>query len=116
MDWEMKLIKTYYLVSDYSWIFKVHNERFSNNKKPSFTDVEVTTIYLFCTTDDFKLNTKKSIYDYANRHLKSWFPDFSKYADYEVFKNDLIPLLNNAKCYLDSAYLDEANQVYYLEI
>ena len=221
MNWEMKLIKTYYLVSDYSWIFKVHNERFSNNKKPSFTDVEVATIYLFCTTDDFKLNTKKSIYDYANRHLKSWFPDLPKYAafnyrinqlseafrylaininkdyiskhtdfqhniieyvgdsmpiimakrsrafsakvaseiakqgycatkkmyyyglklhsfnvvasearlphptithlssaaahDYEVFKNDLIPLLNNAKCYLDSAYFDEANQVYYLE-
>lgn len=221
MDWEIKLIKTYYLVSSYSWVFKMSNERFSNNRKPSFTDVEVATIYLFCTTDNLKLNTKKSIYEYANRHLKSWFPDLPKYAafnhrvnqlneafryltieinndyiskhidfqcniieyvgdsmpiimakrsrafsakvaneiakqgycatkkmyyyglklhslnvvaseaklphpgitylssaathDYEVFKNDLIPLLSNAKCYLDSAYFDEANQAYYLE-
>ena len=38
--------------------------------------------------------------------------------DYEVLKNDLLPLLKNAKCYFDSANpiaigIDEANQEYY---
>jgi len=221
MDWETKLIKTYFLVSKYSWIFDVFNERFSNNNTPKFTDVEVATIYFFCTIDNLKLDTKKSIYEYANRHLRSWFPDLPKYEafnyrinklsdsfrylaiavnedyiskhvdfqrdiieyvgdsmpiimakgsrslsakvateiasrgycatkkmwyhglklhnlnvvasqaqlphpatstlssaskhDYEVFKNDLLPLLQNATCYLDSAYFDEANLKYYKE-
>ena len=66
MDWETKLIKTYFLVSEYSWILKVHNERYSNNNTPKFTDIEVASIYIFCTIDDFKLRTKKSIYEYAN--------------------------------------------------
>ena len=35
--------------------------------------------------------------------------------DYEVFKNDLLPLLRNSICYLDSAYFDEAHQEYYKE-
>lgn len=219
MGWEIKLIKTYYLVSEYSWIFDTHNERFSNNNKPKFTDIEAVTIYFFCTTDCFHLDTKKSIYEYADRHLRSWFPDLPKYEafnhrinqlsdsfrylaihinkdyiskhfdfqhniiecvgdsmpimmakgsrassakvatelanlgycatkktwyhgmklhslnvvaseaklphpmlsilsrasehDYEVFKSDLLPCLKNAKCYLDSAYFDEANQAYY---
>lgn len=219
MDWETKLIMTYFLVSEYSWIFETCNERFSNNNTPKFTDVEAATIYFFCTTDSFHLHTKKSIYEYAARHLRSWFPDLPKYEafsyrinqlsssfrhlaihinknhisnhadfqhdiiecvgdsmpimlskgsrsssakvakeianqgycatkkvwyhglklhnlnvvasqsklphpmqstlssasehDYEVFKNDLLPLLKNAKCYLDSAYFDEANQEYY---
>ncbi|MFT6741064.1 MAG: hypothetical protein ACJAVF_002578, partial [Paraglaciecola sp.] len=29
MDWETKLIKVYFLVSEYSWIFEVYNERYS---------------------------------------------------------------------------------------
>lgn len=221
MDWETKLIKTYFLVNEYSWIFDVFNERFSNNNTPKFTDIEAATIYFFCTIDDFKLATKKSIHKYANRHLKSWFPDLPKYEafsyrinqlndsfrylamsinedyiskctdfqhyileyvgdsmpivmakgnrslsakvateianrgycatkkmwyhglklhnlnvmasnnklphpkistlssasqhDYEVFKNDLLPLVKNSKCYLDSAYFDEANVEYYKE-
>ena len=221
MDWETKLIKTYFLVSKYAWIFDVFNERFSNNNTPKFTDVEAATIYFFCTTDNFKLDTKKSIHEYANRHLKSWFPDLPKYEafsyrinqlndsfrylaisvnddyiskhtdfqhniieytgdsmpivmakgsrslsakvateianrgycatkkmwyhglklhslnvvaseaklphpkistlssasehDYEVFKNNILPLVKNSKCYLDSAYFDEAHKEYYKE-
>lgn len=216
MEWETVLIKTYFLVSDYSWVFEVYNERYSNNNSPKFTDLEVATIYLFCTTDDFNLQTKKAIHTYADRHLRSWFPDLPKYAafshrvnqliecfrhlvllvnadklahhqdfqatrveyagdsmpivmakgvrsinakvateianygycatkkmyyhglklhnlnviasqaklphpaysslssasahDYEVFKNELLPLIPNSKCYLDSAYYDEANK------
>jgi hypothetical protein len=222
MDWETNLIKTYFLVCDYTWIFDVHNERFSNNNTPIlFTDAEVTTIYLFCTINDFKLHTKKAIYAYADRHLRTWFPNLPKYEafnhrvnklidcfrylatyiqqdyinrhtdfqheireyvgdsmpiimakgsrsssakvareiaeqgycatkkmyyyglklhslnvvasenklphlnmstlspasshDYEVFKNELLPHVKHAKCYLDSAYFDETQQGYYLE-
>ncbi len=40
--------------------------------------------------------------------------------DYEVFKNDLLPLLRNSICYLDSAFLDsayfdEGHRAYYKE-
>ena len=89
MDWETKLIKTYFLVSEYSWILKVHNERYSNNNTPKFTDIEVASIYIFCTIDDFKLRTKKSIYEYANRHLRSWFPDLPKYEAFNHRVNEL---------------------------
>ncbi len=47
MDWETKLIMTYFLVSEYSWIFETCNERFSNNNTPKITDVEAATIYFF---------------------------------------------------------------------
>ena len=219
MNWETKLVKTYFLLCEYSWVFDIYNERFSRNNKLKFTDIEVGTIYLFCTTDDFKLTTKKAIHKYANRHLRSWFPDLPKYEafnhrvnklsecfrqianiinekhiskhtdfqdnviefvgdsmpimmakgsrsinakvakeiaehgycatkktyyhglkyhalnvvasepklphaclttipsaanhDYEVFKNELLPKISHAKCYLDSAYLDEKNRNYF---
>ena len=89
MDWDTKLIKTYFLVSEYSWIFEVYNERFSRNNTPKFTDIEVASIYIFCTIDDFKLQTKKSIYQYADRHLRSWFPDLPKYEAFNHRVNEL---------------------------
>lgn len=89
MDWETKLIRTYFIVSEYSWIFEVHNERFSNNNTPKFTDIEVASIYIFCTIDDFKLRTKKAIYEYANRHLRSWFPKLPKYEAFNYRVNEL---------------------------
>jgi len=89
MDWETKLIKTYFLISKYSWIFEVYNERFSNNNTPKFTDIEAASIYIFCTTDDFKLETKKSIHEYANRHLRSWFPDLPNYEAFNYRINKL---------------------------
>ena len=35
--------------------------------------------------------------------------------DYDVFKNELLPHISHAKCYLDSAYLDEKNKQYFKE-
>jgi hypothetical protein len=89
MDWETKLIKVYFLVSEYSWIFEVYNERYSRNNTPKFTDIEVASIYIFCTIDDFKLQTKKSIYKYADRHLRSWFPELPKYEAFNHRVNKL---------------------------
>jgi len=89
MDWETKLISTYFLVCDYSWIFEVYNERFSNNDTPKFTDCEVATVYIFCTMDDLGLDTKKSIHRYADRHLRSWFPNLPKYEAFSSRVNKL---------------------------
>lgn len=89
MDWETKLIEVYFLVSEYSWIFEVHNERFSHNNTPKFTDIEVASIYIFCTIDEFNLHTKKSIHQYAQRHLRSWFPDLPKYEAFNHRVNKL---------------------------
>ena len=38
----------------------------------SFSDEEVITLYLFGIID--KNRELKKIYDYADRHLRSWFP------------------------------------------
>lgn len=89
MDWETKLVKTYFLLCEYSWIFEMCNERFSNNNTPKFTDIEAATIYLFCTTDDLKLKNKKAIHTYAERHLLNWFPDLPKYEAFNYRINKL---------------------------
>ena len=80
MTWEIRLIDTYFTVCRFRDIILYHSERMSNHKNPSFTDEEVMTIYLFCTMDDLKLHTKREIYDYAHRHLRSWFPELPGYA------------------------------------
>lgn len=89
MDWETKLISTYFIVCEYSWIFDVYNERFSNNDTPKFTDSEVATVYIFCTMDDFGLESKKAIHGYADRHLRSWFPELPKYEAFSRRVNEL---------------------------
>ena len=80
MTWEMRLIKTYFTVCRFSDLILYHGERMSNHKNPSFTDEEVMTVYLFCTMDDLKLHTKREIYNYADRHLRSWFPELPGYV------------------------------------
>ena len=89
MTWELNLISTYYLVCEYSSQLFFYNMRHTNNNSPSFTDEEVMTIYLYCTTDEFKLHTQKEIYDYANRHLRSWFPKLPKYEAFNARLNNL---------------------------
>lgn len=105
MDWETKLVKTYFLLCDYSWIFKTCNERFSNNNTPKFTDIEAATIYLFCTTDDLKLTNKKAIYTYANRHLRSWFPDLPKYEAFNYRINQLSECFRYLAVYINQDIL-----------
>lgn len=89
MTWEMCLISTYFTVCNYSSELSVHYMRHSNNDSPSFTDEELITIYLYCTTDSFKLHTKKQVYDYANRHLRSWFPQLPNYEAFNSRLNNL---------------------------
>ena len=109
MEWETNLIKTYFLVSEYFWIFDACNERFSNNNTPKFTDIEVATIYFFCTTDEFGLDTKKVIYSYADRHLRTWFPNLPKYEAFCYRVNQLSEAFRYLAMAINKDYLSQHN-------
>ena len=89
MTWEMRLIMTYDKVCSYSSSLSVYLLRTSNNYQPVFTDAEVMTIYLYCTTSDLKLHSKKEIHTYAQQHLLSWFPNLPKYEAFSARVNAL---------------------------
>jgi hypothetical protein len=89
MTWEIRLISTYFTVCNYRSELSGHYMRYSNNHSPSFTDEEVMTIYLYCTTCEFKLHEKKQVYDYADRHLRSWFPQLPDYEAFNARLNNL---------------------------
>lgn len=52
----------------------------SNYANLSFSDEEVIAIYLFGVMD--KHREIKGIYDYADRHLRDWFPRLPSYVAY----------------------------------
>lgn len=81
MEWQYQLISTYITVCDL-WRKGVYDtvKRHSNNRHFAFTDEETITLYLFGVLSGHY--SIKSIYDYANRHLRDWFP---KLGGYEAF-------------------------------
>lgn len=98
---EIELIRLYFYLCECNdkalWI---HHQRFSPNSCPSnekLTDVELLTIYLYCRRYEGK-HHKSEIYDYANRYLRSWFPDLPAYANFNSRLNRLcstVPYLVN---------------------
>jgi hypothetical protein len=52
----------------------------SNNNRPDFTDQEVITIFLYCLIVEKKIELK-SIYDFADNYLRSWFPKLGKTSE-----------------------------------
>lgn len=89
MDWKEKLIKLY-LFNDKYYYSKlwIHCRRFSSNNQPEFSDVEVTTIYLWGLIGRGYDEIKK-IYRYAADHLREWFPKLPSYATYVARLNGL---------------------------
>jgi len=82
---ELELIRLYYYLCDCNdkglWMY---NQRFSANSLPKnekLTDMELLTIYFYCRRFENK-HLKSDIYDYANRYLRSWFPDLPAYANF----------------------------------
>ena len=64
-----------------------------------FTDEEVITIYLFGIID--KKRDIKTIYEYADRHLRDWFPNLPGYHAYVQRLNkvaDVFPALLEKYC------------------
>jgi Transposase DDE domain len=93
---EIELIRLYFYLCECNdkglW---VHHQRFSPNSCPEnkkLTDVELLTIYLYCRRYEGK-HTKSEIYDYANRYLRSWFPDLPAYANFNSRLNRLCSTL-----------------------
>lgn len=86
---DLKLIALYYYICEcydmeLGWIC----QRFSNNSSPVFSDQECLCIYLYSMIEEEKFKIK-SIYDYADRYLRSWFPDLPSYQAFNARINRL---------------------------
>lgn len=81
MNWQEQLITIYLYVSKhYQTNLWTCCQRFTNHADLSFSDEEVITLYLFGIID--KKKEIKTIYDYADRHLRDWFPKLPSYTAY----------------------------------
>lgn len=67
---------------------KYNCERFSNNNQPDFTDQEVMTIYLYAMRVEQRIKIKQ-IHEFANEHLRSWFPLLPSYEAFIMRINKL---------------------------
>lgn len=81
MDWQYTLVEIYVFICDrFKKGLCVHAQRLSNNHRPTFTDEEVVTIYLFgIMQGHFQI---KAIYNYTRNHLSAWFPNLPAYQTY----------------------------------
>jgi hypothetical protein len=81
MNWQDRLITIYlYVCKHYQEVLWVYSQRMSNYADLSFSDEEVIAIYLFGVMD--KHREIKDIYEYADRHLRDWFPRLPSYVAY----------------------------------
>lgn len=88
----LELIKLYYYLCEcYTTKLCWFSQRFSPNTSPSnqkITDQEILCIYFYCRIHENR-HSKKSIHDFANRYMKSWFPNLPNYANFNVRLNQL---------------------------
>lgn len=86
MDWQSQLISIYLTVSDmWNKGCSASVQRHSNNARVFLTDEEIVTIYFFGIMCGF--STVKEIYDYADRHLRGWFPHIKNYEAFNYRLN-----------------------------
>ena len=79
MNWQDHLITIYlYICKHYQNGLWVYSQRMTNHADLSFTDEEVITLYLFGIID--KKRELKTLYEYADRHLRPWFPRLPGYV------------------------------------
>jgi len=96
MNWQNQLITIYlYVCKHYQNHLWIYSQRMSNYADLSFSDEEVITLYLFGVIDKHR-EIKKS-YDYADRHLREWFPKLPGYTAYvqrlNIVANIFAPML-----------------------
>lgn len=93
---ELELIRLYfYLCECNDKLLWVHTQRFSRNAQPNnekLTDVELLTIYLYSRRFENR-QSKREIWDYAQRYLSSWFPNLPAYATFNHRLNQLSPCI-----------------------
>jgi len=98
----IKLIKIYFYVCDlYEVNLKYRCGRFSNNNQPELTDQEIMTIYLYTihVEQHFKV---KQVYEFADEHLRTWFPKLGSYASF----NNRLNRLPSAFCQIMASLLE----------
>jgi hypothetical protein len=79
MNWQDQLIAIYlYVCKHYEQELWIYCQRMSNHADLSFSDEEVMSLYLFGIMD--KNRELKQIYNYADRHLRGWFPQLPSYV------------------------------------
>lgn len=89
---EIELIRLYFYLCQCNdkglWIY---NQRFSANSSPNnqkIDDIELLTIYFYCRRFENR-HSKREIYDFANRFMRSWFPQLPAYANFNTRLNNL---------------------------
>ncbi|MDD5580659.1 MAG: hypothetical protein PHY16_15440 [Methylobacter sp.] len=79
MNWQEQLIIIYLFVCkhyrDELWTY---SQRMTHYADLSFSNEEVITLYLFMIIN--KNQEFKKIYDYADSHLRPWFPKLPSYV------------------------------------
>ncbi len=81
MNWQNRLVTIYlYVCKHYQQNLWVHSQRMSHYADLSFSNEEVITLFLFGVMD--KHREIKGIYEYADRHLRDWFPRLPGYVAY----------------------------------
>ena len=113
----VKLIKVYFYVCDFYEVdLKYRCERFSNNNQPELTDQEIMTIYLYTIHVEQRFKVKQ-VYEFADEHLREWFPKLGTYAAFnnrlnrlpEAFRQVVASLLDGFRpgdCCLGQSLLD----------
>jgi len=85
----VKLIKIYFYVCRlYDIDLKYRCGRFSNNNQPEFTDQEIMAIYLYVIHVEQRFRVKQ-VYEFAEEHLREWFPKLGSYASFNNRLNRL---------------------------
>ncbi|MCL6582506.1 MAG: hypothetical protein K6U11_02600 [bacterium] len=95
MDWQTLLITVFVYISEkYKTQLWPFCQRMSNNNNPQFSDEELLTIFIYGVMKKrFEL---KDIYNYANNHLREWFPKLPSYVAFVQRLNrfdSLFPML-----------------------
>ncbi len=84
-----KLISIFLIINDlYNEDLKYYCQRFTNNKSPEFTDIELITIYLFAMAENERF-TISQIYKFASEYLLSWFPKLPSYVAFNTRLNNM---------------------------
>lgn len=87
-DKDDKLVRIYCFVCDHFEELQFYCERFSNNNKPTFSDQEVMTIYLYTMHHEGHRKIK-DIHRFASEYLKTWFPMLGSYQAFNSRLNRL---------------------------
>ncbi len=98
MNWQDQLISLYlFICKHYQQDLRNYCQRMTNFADLSFSDEEVMCIYLHGVMQGYR--TLKLIHQYADRHLRSWFPKLPGYVAFDQRVNQVcdafIPLLES---------------------